>query len=407
MKTIEVKFTTVLVIILALIALLLTIYAINTAQARYIQNKQIQIAYKTPDYYFDVTIDTTEISTFPATINVTVKNNNGTNYTSENLIYTIGLDNSNYKITVAGGTTRTLTGGSKQQETYAVTINKTGTDTSDKINLTFTVSKPYEDTISKELEIKTIPAYYGALVTNYSAGGVSAWRVFHKDEEGRVYLITDDYVAYKDLPTSKAGTALMRGSNNYKLHMKPIVNNNDYSGSDWIIANTNPNAQKLLSRYLTAYPTSTNNNMKAVAYMMDTESWSKFVDSTYAEYAIGGPTLDLFCASYKVTHPDRYIECNVESSAGYKVNWSDETIYDTIVKALKRDFNEIYIGQSLAMGMWIATPSCTTNCLYSTNWNGYIQSSQYNSTSLGFRPIVCLNEGVDIVSNGDGTYSIT
>ena len=48
-------------------------------------------------------------------------------------------------------------------------------------------------------------------------------------------------------------------------------------------------------------------NMGAVAYMLDTNVWSTFTDSAgKAEYAIGGPTLDLFCASYNQKYSDKH-----------------------------------------------------------------------------------------------------
>ena len=51
-------------------------------------------------------------------------------------------------------------------------------------------------------------------------------------------------------------------------------------------------------------------NINSVAYLMDTNVWSTFA-GTKAEYAMGGPTIELFCASYKQTHPDKYIDYNV------------------------------------------------------------------------------------------------
>ena len=47
----------------------------------------------------------------------------------------------------------------------------------------------------------------------------------------------------------------------------------------------------------------TNANMKATAYLLDTEAWSSFKDEEEkAEYIIGGPTLELFIASYNMNH---------------------------------------------------------------------------------------------------------
>ena len=59
---------------------------------------------------------------------------------------------------------------------------------------------------------------------------------------------------------------------------------------------------KLLSQYGTY--TSTNYNAKATAYLLDTNVWSGFANSSYADYAIGGPSLELFVDSYNTTHAE-------------------------------------------------------------------------------------------------------
>ena len=76
----------------------------------------------------------------------------------------------------------------------------------------------------------------------------------------------------------------------------------DYSGSSWILENSK--AKKWLNKYFnytadngTTYPnkTSENKNIRAVAFMMDTSDgvWGKWANSNFAEYAIGGPTLEM------------------------------------------------------------------------------------------------------------------
>lgn len=158
-----------IIAIFILLTVLMYIYNV-VVEARYILSKNVQISYNTSDYYFDVSIDVSEISEFPTTINITTKNNNGTNYTDTDLIYTIGINNSNYTISTDDGkNTRTLAGGGKREETFAITINKLEeTDSSSKINLTFTVSKPYSDTINKEIQIQTTGAVNGALESDNS-----------------------------------------------------------------------------------------------------------------------------------------------------------------------------------------------------------------------------------------------
>ena len=38
--------------------------------------------------------------------------------------------------------------------------------------------------------------------------------------------------------------------------------------------------------------------MKVVAYMLDTGIWKKFAKENVADYAIGGPTVELFFKAY-------------------------------------------------------------------------------------------------------------
>ncbi|MDE5539953.1 MAG: hypothetical protein K2J20_05655, partial [Bacilli bacterium] len=249
--------------------------------------------------------------------------------------------------------------------------------------------------------------YYGALVTNYSAGGVNDWRIYHKDEDGRIYLIADDYIEYEQIPNI-GEHSLTKGDTDYEAYFNSDVLS-DYEGSEWIRGNTNTNARKWLDTYLnSAYgQNNTNANMKAVAYMMDTNIWGKFVDSTYAEYAIGGPTLDLFCASYRKTH-NIWAKSGSVNSNGYKVQFgSDSDSYGT--SGVESDFEEIYIksDNSNAEGMWIASPAADVNTsLWATTYNGWLMFSRLSDKNCGFRPIVCLKSEFDLVEDEDGNYSI-
>ena len=68
-----------------------------------------------------------------------------------------------------------------------------------------------------------------------------------------------------------------------------------YSGSEDIAENV----KKYNKDYFKDY-TSTYSNMKAVAYMLDTTTWRPFANSSeqYAEWAIGGPSVELLFLAY-------------------------------------------------------------------------------------------------------------
>ena len=270
-----------------------------------------------------------------------------------------------------------------------------------------TISTAEKPGISAD-EIQQNPTtYYGAEVTGYtcSSSGVSKWRIFYADESN-IYIIADDYIVSKYAPTSTGNHSLNVGDTNYRLYFSNILN--DYSGSSWIRSNTNSKAQEWLS-YVDSYPSSTNNNIRAVAYLMDTNKWSRYAGED-AEYAIGGPTLELFCASYQDTHPSRYLQCDSVTSTGYKVKWSDSSSYGYSVNGLTQDdFSSIYIksGASKAYGMWLASPSTNNGyALFTAGCNGLVSHDYYNDDTIGLRPLVCLKSSVQLEAQGDGTYAI-
>ena len=127
-------------------------------------------------------------------------------------------------------------------------------------------------------------------------------------------------------------------------------------------------------------------NINSVAYLMDTNVWSTFA-GTKAEYAMGGPTIELFCASYKQTHPDKYIDYNVISIYGYAVKLSTSSEYDDDLAIwIEDDFNHIYIESE--RDVWLASPSSRSgNRLLITNLEGYIGTQEYhNNRGCSLRP---------------------
>ena len=198
--------------------------------------------------------------------------------------------------------------------------------------------------------------YYGKEVVNYgvtydnTSGATNKWRIFYADEEN-IYLIADDYI-HKDY-APKAGSYEIYVYDTYGLTTNYVYQN--YTAGTDIEATL---GNKWLSKYYPSYKSSANVNIRAVAYMLDTSIWNPIYKNEYAEYAIGGPTLEMFCESYKDTHSSRYIECTANST-GYEVRWQGGS-YDYSISGVPKDeYNSIYIkpGFSKAYAMWLASPS--------------------------------------------------
>ena len=176
------------------------------------------------------------------------------------------------------------------------------------------ITKPV--TTEKEIVTATVidqnpTGFYGKEVVNYgviydnTAEATNKWRIFYADEEN-IYLIADDYI-HKDY-APKAGSYEIYVNDTYKLSMNDVYQN--YTAGTDIDATI---GNKWLSKYYPSYKSSTYENIRAVSYMLDTSIWNPIYKNEYAEYAIGGPTLEMFCESYKDTHPTQYIECTASS----------------------------------------------------------------------------------------------
>ena len=270
------------------------------------------------------------------------------------------------------------------------------------------------ETISEAITIQSVGETAEDIVQNptkYYAGEVDykpknganvKWKIFYADTE-HIYLIADDYISSTYAPKGKGGTSITANST-YKLSFGSVIS--DYSGSSNI---TNSLVKPWLSYLNSSYGrNSTYTNMKAVAYMLDTNVWSTYTDSEgKAEYAIGGPTLDLFSASYNQKYPNKQIQYQADST-GYQVKWSTDGSYSYSISGLPTN-DSLYVISSTrkAQGMWLASPSASNgDYVMYVSYDGYVYYSSYNNNYPGLRPLVCLKSDVRLLQQSDGTYKI-
>ena len=260
--------------------------------------------------------------------------------------------------------------------------------------------------------------YYGAEVTNYTENSNSnvGWKIFYSDESN-IYLIASDYISRSYAP-NKNGSSLTGGdgSSDYLVRFSPVISY--YKGSEDI---TDSRLRSLNSGYF-AYlklsgKTSTNNNMKAIAYMMDTEIWSRFKGEN-AEYVIGGPTFEMFIKSYKQKHPESQLEyqiTDVSSSYtalnGYSYRKGSSGRWNSYIGSAFSTSDSLYIitNSSKAGSLWLASPSVSGDggSLSVINNAGGLGYADYISSSgSGLRPLVCLKSSVKLEEQGSGKYAI-
>lgn len=227
--------------------------------------------------------------------------------------------------------------------------------------------------------------YYGKSVTNYSCEyneAVYGWSILHADENN-IYLIADNNIPKEYCPPGKEGTPL---DDYYMIRLDNICQ--DYSGSSDI---KDDEIKKLNKDYLiTKGYTSKDDNMKAVAYLLDTDAWSVFQGDN-AKYAIGGPTIELLLDSHNKKYGTNY-KYEAKSKAGYTIS-EDAAINsnDTLLA---------YGG-----GMFIASPATIGNRIYMVGDTGTIHSRNIIDTG-NIRPVVCLRSEVKLIQQSDGTLRI-
>ena len=262
--------------------------------------------------------------------------------------------------------------------------------------------------------------YYGAIVNGYELpSGTNTdvkWKIFYADESN-IYLIADNYVEKVNLPnsTTEAGVTI-EGANH-----KPNDGNSSYPRAAYFsnILGDYAGSARITDRKLKALNnsyfnennfTSTNNNMKSVAYMMDTNAWnSKFKDvNNKAEYVIGGPTVEMLMKSYSQKHGVDY-QARAENATGYKISNDGGTSWEYYYSGMLDTSDSLYVisSQSDAYGMWVASPSATnaSNVMY-VNCGGLVNASYCYYDNIGFRPLVSLKSDVQLQKNEDGTYTI-
>ncbi len=272
----------------------------------------------------------------------------------------------------------------------------------------YNVKYEHKETIgAKEIyEDSDKSQYYGAIVNGYTcqnSQGVNNWKIFYADKD-HIYLITDDYIHYDDAPKGSGGSSLSK-YNNYKMGFSTGILSG-YSGSSDI---TDSKIQKLNDQYFeyltTNNVTSSSNDMKAVAYMLDTQLWSGF-KGNIAEYSIGGPTIEIFMNSYSQKHNVDY-RTQAYNKNGYKISKDGGKTWEFRYDKLLNTKDNFYVGTNKATGVWIASPSAYANfSVMYVGYDGYVGYTTYSINNYGFRPLVCLQPSVRLEKTGDGQYTI-
>lgn len=253
------------------------------------------------------------------------------------------------------------------------------------------------------------------------------WQLFYAgaldgETEGRIYLISKEYIKNTLLPEKNNAIPIATDGSEYKAKFATYQNNSTNisdgilpqytNGSNLITENKLQRLNKNYFEYLANQNiNSTNPNMMAVAYMMDTEAWKPFAMSTegYAEYAIGAPTVELLFTAYnkyknKSTN-EKYMT-QVISKNGYQISNNGGTTYVNyhtvgIIASTDNPYSVSSYSEN-ASACWLASPANNSaNNVLALRSTGVVRGGAYDVDSYGFRPIILLNSTFQLEKTKD------
>ena len=332
----------------------------------------------------------------------------------------IGINESSYTGTISGTSVTVSASTAGTYYLHVLTIDRAG-NKKETISGAVTVKAPE---VSAEDIAYNPSQYYGKYVNYIPKNNADVkWRIFYagtnpnvtSDTTSRIYLIADDYISSQYAPNGKKGTTITEvDGSEYMLYFSNLIN--DYWESSDITNNSLVRLWLSCLDSLGVY--GWYNNMLAVAYMLDTSDkvWGQYKDAEgKAEYAIGGPTLDLFCASYNQKYTNKQIQYRIDIiGEGYEVKWSTDESYSSGIDKLETG-NDLYVISSTnkATGMWLASPSnmytiydYVNDYLMIVRHDGLLSNDHYDYATDGFRPVICLKSGVQLEKQANGTYNI-
>ena len=305
-----------------------------------------------------------------------------------------------------------------------------------KINSEGNVAYKRDGIIDIEDIVESPANYYGYYVTNYNSPNdvgildgqnqLGKWQIFMADEDN-IYIIASNYITRKYTGT-KNNVGFGYDTAKYTEETATIMNFLSIS-SEYNANSNTTDIPDILSKLKkpSIYHVWMNNpenqiknlaGEKAIASMLDIDIWNGYNNATYAEYAIGGPSVEMFCKAYNDSHTGENLEYEVvngiDRTNAYKMRKGTGD-FSLDINGLKTDAinenadNMFFKSTSMCSRYYIASPSITGNYhrIIHIGSTGVISREFYSHNTAGFRPIVCLKSNVHLVKNADGeTYSL-
>ncbi len=235
----------------------------------------------------------------------------------------------------------------------------------------------------------------------------------YENNIGDIYIIAADYLKNTDsrFPTNTATMGTISKNGEYSIY--------------WTDTSALPTTQVIGTESLTVTgrgkqttinnlfmqnkfgELNSNNNCKAVSVLINTANWNGYVNASYADYAIGAPTLEMWVASWNAVYGDKLKLYTNKNENGYYVGKSStSTNYSQSITSVPNwQKNTLYFpygnsAYSDCYGSWLASPPAdSTYHLMLIYCEGGLYFGNCDSIKLGARPLVHLNSNIQLEKN--------
>lgn len=271
------------------------------------------------------------------------------------------------------------------------------------------ISEPRSKTVPVKADdianSSNIGEYYGAKVVGYecpNGEAVANWKIYYADKRN-IYLIASNYITSKYVPKGKGGSSVRVSEDmDYKFSFVDVKE--DYKGSEDI---TESKIQQLNGDYFKFLEnndlTSTEPNIKSIAYLLDTNVWNGFKGDK-AEYAIGGTTVEMLLKSYSQKHKVDF-RAKATSVYGYQVSRDGGNTWENYASGMLQIRDDLYF---IGGDFYLASPHAAgKNSIFSVTEGASVSDVFCNENgSQSLRPVICLNSNVYLEKTADGVYTI-
>lgn len=218
------------------------------------------------------------------------------------------------------------------------------------------------ETITRE----EAPNYYGKIVSNYTQKGTT-YRLFYIDFDGMFGMPGTAYIIADY--TTEPGLI-----NKYKT----------YESKDTSVM------KRLNPLWAKEKPILENNNEKIVSALCDTTLWKDYANDN-ANYAVAGPSIEMYVESYKQTKKDVNYKLRALVNGYEFSNSNGKDWFPSAINYFTTDNNSIYLTEQGTF--WLTSiPTSNTACLDAANYDKKGINNEGYGESNGFRPIVSIKK---------------